>query len=121
MIRVHAKCYFSGDSIDSNAWISDGGSNRHATNDKDYFIDGSARPVDVAVDVGSGSTPCALMGNVMLHDSETEQYTGNKNDLNSANVLKAGRLFSSRPEFCHRILTSWIQDGTLPTVLNPGW
>jgi hypothetical protein len=75
MIRVRMPaCYFSGDSLDRSKFIADGGSNKHATNDSNDFVEGSTYPVDIRVDVGGGATPCTLMGDVMCYDMESKEH-----------------------------------------------
>jgi hypothetical protein len=61
------------------SFISDGGSNRHATNDiSDLY---NVRDVSVDVGVGGGSVKCTKEGEMRIFDNKTKNYVELKNTL----------------------------------------
>ena len=69
MIRIVPAVYFQDADGSKSDWISDGGSNCHATNDENDFVHGTIKTVDVTIDTGGGEGRCTKTGTVKLYSA----------------------------------------------------
>ena len=68
--HIPEKAYWTAAKIPT--WTSDSGASTSVTYDRDDFIPGTTKKTSFLVSVGSGTTPCTLVGSIRLTDAKTK-------------------------------------------------